>query len=190
MKFGIDRLLEEKALRGAALIGAFHVAAIAGSALALAACKGSSAPAAQGDAGPAASEGLTPEQSAQVLARVGDRTITLGEYVAACLANVLSLDDALFAATEGEVPTTDRALELAIAEGAAPVSVIRAGLMHLQRLHRARLHPARRPFHPIPLSRPRTAPARAARAAHPAAFLLPANDVCGSVPRAQGSGAG
>jgi DNA polymerase-3 subunit delta len=51
----------------------------------------------------------------------------------------LSLDDALFAATEGEVPTTDRALELAIAEGAAPVGVIRAGLMHLQRLHRARL---------------------------------------------------
>ncbi len=51
----------------------------------------------------------------------------------------LSLDDALFAATEGEVPTTDRALELAIAEGAAPVGVIRAALMHLQRLHRARL---------------------------------------------------
>ncbi len=51
----------------------------------------------------------------------------------------LSLEDALFAATDGDVPTADRALELAIAEGAAPVSVIRAGLMHLQRLHRARL---------------------------------------------------
>jgi DNA polymerase-3 subunit delta len=51
----------------------------------------------------------------------------------------LSLDDALFAATEGDVPTTDRALELAIAEGAAAVGVIRAGLLHLQRLHRARL---------------------------------------------------
>ena len=51
----------------------------------------------------------------------------------------LSLDDALFAATEGDVPTTDRALELAIAEGAAAVGVIRAGMLHLQRLHRARL---------------------------------------------------
>jgi DNA polymerase III subunit delta len=51
----------------------------------------------------------------------------------------LSLDDALFAATDGDVATTDRALELAIAEGAAAVGVIRAGMMHLQRLHRARL---------------------------------------------------
>lgn len=51
----------------------------------------------------------------------------------------LSLDDALFAATEGDQATTDRALELAIAEGASAVGVIRATLMHLQRLHRARL---------------------------------------------------
>jgi DNA polymerase III subunit delta len=51
----------------------------------------------------------------------------------------LSLDDALFAATEGDVAMTDRALEMAIAEGATAVGVIRAGLMHLQRLHRARL---------------------------------------------------
>ena len=51
----------------------------------------------------------------------------------------LSLDDALCAATEGEVATADRALELAMAEGAAPVQVLRAGLAHLQRLHRARL---------------------------------------------------
>ncbi|HUB12113.1 MAG TPA: DNA polymerase III subunit delta [Acetobacteraceae bacterium] len=51
----------------------------------------------------------------------------------------LSLDDALFAATIGDLATTDRALELAMAEGAAPVGVLRAGLMHLQRLYRARL---------------------------------------------------
>lgn len=51
----------------------------------------------------------------------------------------LSLDDALFAATVGDVATTDRALELAMAEGAAPVQVLRTGLGHLQRLHRARL---------------------------------------------------
>lgn len=51
----------------------------------------------------------------------------------------LSLDDALFAATDGDVAMADRALELAIAEGAAAVGVIRAGMLHLQRLHRARL---------------------------------------------------
>jgi DNA polymerase III subunit delta len=51
----------------------------------------------------------------------------------------LSLDDALFAATAGEVARADRALELAIAEGANAVGVLRGTLMHLQRLHRARL---------------------------------------------------
>jgi DNA polymerase III subunit delta len=51
----------------------------------------------------------------------------------------LSLDDALFAATAGDVATTDRALELAIAEGAAPVQVLRAGIIHLQKLQRARM---------------------------------------------------
>jgi DNA polymerase-3 subunit delta len=59
----------------------------------------------------------------------------------ACVGDMagLSLDDALFAATEGDVAMTDRALELATAEGATPVGTIRAGLMHLQRLHRVRL---------------------------------------------------
>ena len=59
----------------------------------------------------------------------------------ACVGDLagLSLDDALFAATEGDVATADRALELAMAEGASPVGVLRAGLMHLQRLHRVRL---------------------------------------------------
>ena len=51
----------------------------------------------------------------------------------------LSLDDALFAATTGDVATADRALEAAVGEGAAPVQVLRAALGHLQRLHRARL---------------------------------------------------
>jgi DNA polymerase-3 subunit delta len=51
----------------------------------------------------------------------------------------LSLDDALFAATEGDIARADRALELAVSEGATPVGVLRAGLMHLQRLHRVRL---------------------------------------------------
>ena len=50
----------------------------------------------------------------------------------------LSLDDALFAATAGDTAAADRALELAIAEWANPVGVLRASLMHLQRLQRAR----------------------------------------------------
>jgi len=59
----------------------------------------------------------------------------------ACVGDLagLSLDDALFAATTGDVETADRALELAVAEGAAPVQILRAALAHLQKLHRARL---------------------------------------------------
>ena len=58
----------------------------------------------------------------------------------ACVGDLagLSLDDALFAATAGDVAATDRALELAMAEGATAVGVLRAMLMHLQRLQRAR----------------------------------------------------
>jgi len=51
----------------------------------------------------------------------------------------LSLDDAMFAATAGDIARADRALELAFAAGATPVGVLRAGLMHLQRVHRVRL---------------------------------------------------
>ncbi len=51
----------------------------------------------------------------------------------------LSLDDAVYAATTGDVATADRALEAAVAEGAAPVQVLRVTLGHLQKLHRARL---------------------------------------------------
>ncbi|HEY6432434.1 MAG TPA: DNA polymerase III subunit delta [Acetobacteraceae bacterium] len=63
------------------------------------------------------------------------------EAAATCVGDVagLSLDDALFAATAGDVGLTDRALELALAEGASAVGVLRSALMHLQRLHRARL---------------------------------------------------
>ncbi len=59
----------------------------------------------------------------------------------ACVGDLagLSLEDAVFAATAGDVAATDRALELALAEGASPVAVIRAALGHVQRLHRARL---------------------------------------------------
>jgi DNA polymerase-3 subunit delta len=50
----------------------------------------------------------------------------------------LSLEDALFAATSGNIAEADRALELAMAEGATPVGVLRSMLMHIQRLQRAR----------------------------------------------------
>lgn len=58
----------------------------------------------------------------------------------ACVGDLsgLSIEDALFAATDGDVPGTDRALELAMAEGATPVGVLRGALMHLQRFARAR----------------------------------------------------
>jgi peptidyl-prolyl cis-trans isomerase C len=62
---------------------ATRIALFAAAALGLG-CKGPPAPPTQADGGIAASsDGLSPEQSAQVLARVGDRTITLGDYVAA-----------------------------------------------------------------------------------------------------------
>lgn len=48
----------------------------------LAACEKSDSEPVPGAAAPAAPAGLTPEQAAQVLAKVGERTITLGEYAA------------------------------------------------------------------------------------------------------------
>jgi DNA polymerase-3 subunit delta len=59
----------------------------------------------------------------------------------ACVGDLASssLDDALFAATAGDVAATDRSLEIALGEGATPVGVLRTALSHMQRLHRARL---------------------------------------------------
>ncbi len=51
----------------------------------------------------------------------------------------LSVEDAVFAAVTGEVAAADRALAVAFAEGAAPVSILRIMMQNLQRLHRARL---------------------------------------------------
>jgi DNA polymerase-3 subunit delta len=57
----------------------------------------------------------------------------------ACIgdAAALSLDEALFAATSGDLASLDRALERALAEGANAIAVIRPALSHLQRLHQA-----------------------------------------------------
>ncbi|HEX3952400.1 MAG TPA: DNA polymerase III subunit delta [Stellaceae bacterium] len=47
----------------------------------------------------------------------------------------LSLDDALLAAAEGDAAALDRALARVFQEGESPVTVVRALLRHLQRLH-------------------------------------------------------
>ncbi|HEY1796834.1 MAG TPA: DNA polymerase III subunit delta, partial [Stellaceae bacterium] len=50
-------------------------------------------------------------------------------------AAALAVDDAILAATEGNASALDRALARVFQEGEAPVTVIRAALRHLQRLH-------------------------------------------------------
>lgn len=57
--------------------------------------------------------------------------------------STLDLDAALLAATEGDAPRTDRALDAAFAEGAAAVQVVRGALRHVQRLEMAALAVAR-----------------------------------------------
>jgi DNA polymerase-3 subunit delta len=53
--------------------------------------------------------------------------------------SMLDLDEALLAASLGEVAVADRAIAKAFAEGANPVQVLRAALRHVQRLHLAAL---------------------------------------------------
>jgi DNA polymerase-3 subunit delta len=60
---------------------------------------------------------------------VADAMASVGDHAG------LGLDDALFAATAGDVAAADRALGLAVEEGAAPVQIVRAALRHMQRLH-------------------------------------------------------
>jgi DNA polymerase-3 subunit delta len=59
---------------------------------------------------------------------VGDARAAVGDHAG------LGLEDALFAATAGDLAGADRALCLAFEEGAAPVQVVRAALRHMQRL--------------------------------------------------------
>jgi DNA polymerase-3 subunit delta len=61
---------------------------------------------------------------------VADARLSVGDHAG------LGLDDALYAATEGDVAAADRALGLAFEEGANPVQVVRAALRHMQRLYR------------------------------------------------------
>jgi DNA polymerase-3 subunit delta len=61
------------------------------------------------------------------------------EAALACVAegSTLDLDEALMAATAGDVATADRALDAAFAEGATGVGVVRAALRHVQRMQLA-----------------------------------------------------
>jgi DNA polymerase-3 subunit delta len=63
------------------------------------------------------------------------------EDVLACIGDgsTLDLDEALIAATAGEIAVADRALDVALGEGAHPVMVVRSALRHVQRLHLASL---------------------------------------------------
>lgn len=78
------------------------------------------------------------EKLALYVGRGGEADLEAAQACVGDLAGV-SLDDALFAATAGERARMERALVLALAEGAAPVGVLRAAMLHVQRLHRARL---------------------------------------------------
>ncbi|MBV9537560.1 MAG: DNA polymerase III subunit delta [Acidisphaera sp.] len=79
-------------------------------------------------------------QEAEKLALfVGDRAVGRDD-VEACLADdgAGSLEAAVFAAFAGEAVEADRAVSRAWAEGATPVSLLRAALLHVHRLERAR----------------------------------------------------
>jgi DNA polymerase-3 subunit delta len=62
---------------------------------------------------------------------LGEATASVGDTAA------LSIDDAIFAAAEGDAPGLERALFRAFEEGEAPVTILRAALRHVQRLHLA-----------------------------------------------------
>ncbi len=47
----------------------------------------------------------------------------------------VTIEDAVFAAAEGEVPALERAVQRAFDEGESAVTLLRAGLRHFQRLH-------------------------------------------------------
>ncbi len=70
-----------------------------------------------------------------------ERSLTLDD-VRACVGDqaAVSFDDALYAATLGDPAGADLAMERTLAEGMAPVAVVRGVLSHLGRLHLARGH--------------------------------------------------
>jgi len=88
----------------------------------------------------AADQGAMEQEIDKLALYVGPGGVADLAAAGACVGDYsgLSLEDALFAATAGDATATGRALDLALAEGATPVGVLRAGLGHLHRLARAR----------------------------------------------------
>ena len=105
--------------------------------------------------------GATRQELGKLALYAGKGRIDLAAAMA-CVGDLggLQLDDALFAATAGRIEAADRALELAAAEGLAPVSMLRATLQHLQRLERVQA-----------MVDQGAAPGDAARAARPQVFF-------------------
>ena len=101
-----------------------------------------------------------------VLYAGADRRLDL-EAVRACVGDqgASSFDDAVFAATLGDAALADRSLERALAEGMAPVAIVRGVGGHLGRLHLARGHMAAG-----------ASAADAARALRPPVFFKRVND--------------
>ena len=64
--------------------------------------------------------------------------------VRACVGDLaaVSFDDAVFAAMAGDVAQADVSIERALAEGMAPVAIVRGVLAHLGKMHAARSHMA------------------------------------------------
>jgi DNA polymerase-3 subunit delta len=72
---------------------------------------------------------------------VGEGGRVGAEDAVACVAegSTLGLEEALMAAMSGDLATAGRALDVALAEGASAVQVVRVALRHVQRLHLASL---------------------------------------------------
>lgn len=87
-----------------------------------------------------ADQGVTRQEVEKLALYAGDGGRVDQATARLCVGDLsgLSLDDALFSAIVGDVAGTDRALELAMAEGASPVGVLRIALHHVRKLERAR----------------------------------------------------
>ncbi len=85
-----------------------------------------------------ADQAVSRGEIAKLALYVGPGGIATMEDALACVGDLsgLSVEDAIFAAVQGDVAAADRALELALAEGASPVSVVRQAMMHMQRVLR------------------------------------------------------
>ncbi len=88
-----------------------------------------------------ADRAVTRQELAKLLLCVGSGgTVDLGTAAACCGGSTsLSTEDAWIAATLGDAESADRVLAVGLEQGATPVGVLRIGLQHVQRLHRARL---------------------------------------------------